>query len=571
MVGNDWTLATPTPGTASFNAVALAPHSQLSINEWVSNRVPGQSDWLELYNRDESSPVALRDLNLKSGDTTFRYRALSFLVPGGFLRLWADEMAGPAHLDFRLQAEGGTLSLLDSNGVAFEALNYSSQSEDVSSGRWPDGAASIVTFTNAASPGAANYQSNNPGLLFNELQAEFAGTGPGWIELKNTSGTLFSLTGHSLTLGHRDGTRWPFPSGQSIPGNGHLVVLCDGLRAPASLPGDMNTGIALSPIGQELYLFDAAGHEIDRLRYGSQVAGQSIGRPADLGTWTLLSSPTQGTGNPGAAPLGLVTSLRINEWLANAGLNESDYVELFNTSALQSISLAGLRLTDDLTTNGINQFAIPALSFIGPSSFALFIADGSPEIGHLPFSLDADGETLRLYRSTGSTILNEVTWGIETEGVSSGRLPDGAATLGTLAFQSPGISNQSNPNLDSDGDEMLDSWELAHGLNPNNPADAALDADEDERSNLYEFRSGTNPNDPSSFLAISSTSRDTNGFRIEFTAHAGIRYTVEHSENLVDWQQLEVIESQSVDRLESVLASAPGARHFYRLAAERAP
>lgn len=155
--------------------------------------------------------------------------------------------------------------------------------------------------------------------------------------------------------------------------------------------------------------------------------------------------------------------------------------------------------------------------------------------------------------------------------MSSGRLPDGAATLGTLAFQSPGISNQSNPNLDSDGDEMLDSWELAHGLNPNNPADAALDADEDERSNLYEFRSGTNPNDPSSFLAISSTSRDTNGFRIEFTAHAGIRYTVEHSENLVDWQQLEVIESQSVDRLESVFASAPGARHFYRLAAERAP
>ena len=571
MVGNDWTLAIPTPGSASLNAVALASQSQLSINEWVSNRVPGQSDWLELYNRDASAPVPLRDLHLKSGDTTFGYRALSFIAPGGFLRLWADEKVGPAHLDFRLQAEGGTLSLLDSNGVEFETLNYSSQSEDVSSGRLPDGAASIVTFTNSASPGAANYQSRNSGFLFNELRAEFAGAGPGWIELKNTSGNLFSLTGHSLTLGHRDGTRWPFPSGQSIPSNRHLVVICDGLRAPASLPGDMNTGIALSPVGQEIYLFDAAGHEIDRLHYGSQVAGKSIGRPSDLGTWTLLSSPTRGTGNSGGAQLGLVNTLRINEWLANAGLNESDYVELFNSSALQSISLAGLRLTDDLTTHGINQFTIPALSFIGPSSFALFIADGSREVGHLPFNLDANGETLRLYRTTGSTILNEVAWGIESEGVSSGRLPDGAAALGTLAFQSPGISNQSNPNLDSDGDEMIDSWELAHGLNPNDPADATLDADEDERSNLYEFRSGTNPNDPSSFLAISSTSRDANEFRLEFTAHAGIRYTVEHSEDLVAWQQLEVIENQSVDRLESVVASAPGARHFYRLSAERAP
>ncbi|MBI3893814.1 MAG: hypothetical protein HY303_20020, partial [Candidatus Wallbacteria bacterium] len=51
--------------------------------------------------------------------------------------------------------------------------------------------------------------------------------------------------------------------------------------------------------------------------------------------------------------------------------------------------------------------------------------------------------------------------------------------------------------LDSDGDGMPDTFELANGLNPADPRDAALDNDGDGRTNLQEFRDGTNPNDPS--------------------------------------------------------------------------
>lgn len=571
VVANEWTLTEPTPGSSSLSGVNLAPQSQLSINEWVSNRVPGQSDWVELYNRDQGNAIDLRDLHLRSGGTTFRYGALSFIAPGGFVRLWADEQAGPAHLDFRLQADGGSLALLDNNGLEFENLDYAPQSEDVSSGRLPDGSSNSVTFINAASPGAANYQSSNPGLQFNELLAEFNGSGPGWIELKNTSGSSFPLSGYSLAIGDRDGPRWPLPLSQNLAVNSHLVIACDGQRPASSLPGDLNIGTPLSPIGEQVFLFDAAGREIDRLSYGSQVAGKSIGRPSDTGSWTLLSNPTAGTGNGGSAQIGIVTSLRINEWLANSAPGKSDYVELYNNSALQSIPLAGLRLTDDLSTEGINQFAIPALSFIGPNSFALFLADGAPDIGHLPFSLDANGETLRLYRASGTSIIDEVTWGIESQGVSSGRLTDGTATIGMLAFQSPGISNQTNPNLDSDGDEMTDSWETEHGLNPNDPADAALDLDGDNRTNLHEFRSGTDPNDASNYLTIASTAHVGNGFTLDFTARAGIRYTVEHSDNLIDWQELTVIESAAVERLESVLDPSSHPARYYRLIAERTP
>jgi hypothetical protein len=47
--------------------------------------------------------------------------------------------------------------------------------------------------------------------------------------------------------------------------------------------------------------------------------------------------------------------------------------------------------------------------------------------------------------------------------------------------------------LDSDNDGMPDEWEVAHGLDPNNPADANLDQDNDGLTNLQEYQNGTNP------------------------------------------------------------------------------
>jgi hypothetical protein len=48
--------------------------------------------------------------------------------------------------------------------------------------------------------------------------------------------------------------------------------------------------------------------------------------------------------------------------------------------------------------------------------------------------------------------------------------------------------------LDTDGDGMPDEWEIKHGLNPNDPADAAKDADGDGYTNLEEYLNGTDPN-----------------------------------------------------------------------------
>ena len=50
-----------------------------------------------------------------------------------------------------------------------------------------------------------------------------------------------------------------------------------------------------------------------------------------------------------------------------------------------------------------------------------------------------------------------------------------------------------DPNYQSDGDGLPDSWETSAGLDPTDPTDAAADPDQDGALNSDEFLAGTDP------------------------------------------------------------------------------
>ena len=122
---------------------------------------------------------------------------------------------------------------------------------------------------------------------------------------------------------------------------------------------------------------------------------------------------------------------------------------------------------------------------------------------------------------------------------------------------------------DTDHDGMSDAWETAHGLNPNDPNDAALDSDGDGQTNLAEFVAGTDPQAIGSFLHLDmSSDPDTGDFLISFTAQAGKAYTVQYLDDLAsgDWQSFADIPAFGSTLFIEMADTPAGIPHrFYRV------
>jgi len=432
-IGAEWQLNNPTPGAANV-AAALAAPTHLALNEWLADSPPGTEDWIELFNRSTTAPVALRGLSFGTSNALCHYAALSFVAPQSFAQLFADELPGATHLEFKLPATAGAVVLYHEAAGELERVTYGPQTEAVSTGRLPDGAANLVSFPGSVSPGASNYQLTWPGPVLNEMLARNQravvspwGNYADFVELFNASGSPVALGGLALGRSPAANDRWTIPAGVNIAANGYLVIWCDGSRVASTSAGThLNAGFNLPGENGAVYLFNTNSQPVNWVEYGFQVDDLSIGHTA--GEWRLLAAPTPGAANSVAASLGAVTSLRINEWMA-APLTGADWFELYNTNTLP-VALSGLLITDDPSTAGLVKSPIAPLSFIGGRKWVQFVASGSKSAGanHSAFSLAKDGETVRLYDAS-TNLINAVDFAVQADDVSQGRLPDGAANL----------------------------------------------------------------------------------------------------------------------------------------------
>jgi len=443
---NSWQLNQPTPGAANQAAV-LASSSSLVINEWMANPLAGDDDWFELFNLDLGNPASLQGIFLGNGSALHALRGRSYIAPGGFVRVRADEKAGADHVEFKLPAAGGQIQLYDAAGALMQTVNYSAQSETVSEGRLPDGGVFIQTFPGSASPGAGNYVLSWTGPVINEFMAineglvtMANGRVADWIELQNPNGAAFDLTGMSLAFGKATAGEWPFPAGASVPANGHLVIWCDSdLPVSAEVSAEMNAGKSLSGKGARIHLFNSANQLIQTLAFGPQIANMSVGRTG--GFWQLLATPTPGVANSAAAATGLATDLRLNEWQSNPSSGD-DWVELHNTGSFPVV-LDGIYLTDDPSVVGKTKSKLGPNSFIAAGGWLLLVADANTDNGadHLAFSLAAGGEHLRMLQNN-LTQLDSMDFGAQMVGTSSGRFPDGQPSVQLFTTTvSPGESN----------------------------------------------------------------------------------------------------------------------------------
>jgi len=289
-------------------------------------------------------------------------------------------------------------------------------------------------------------RTGEPDVLLNEISANRSRMHPpgapitDWLELANRSNNEIDLTDASLTDADQEPRKWVFPSGTILPARGYLVIACDG-DSPAS---GFNTGFSLKAAGDQVYFFEKpakGGALLDSVSFGLQPSGYSIGRVAEGSeTVWVLTGHTPGKANVPAA-MGKVSTLKINEWLADPH-DGASWFELYNPDP-KPVRLSGLYLSDNPAAR--KQFRIPVLSFMGAGSsgYQKFEADGNSGQGadHVNFKLNKGGEAIGIFSDEGN-VLNQVKFGPQISDISEGRFPDGSEAI--LAFPqtaTPGHSN----------------------------------------------------------------------------------------------------------------------------------
>lgn len=370
-----WAANTPTPAAAN-TAATLGSTATLSINEWMANPAYGD-DWFELHNSG-TAPVALAGLYLSDSSaspTTTQIPALSFIAAGGFAKFVADSSTdGGNHCNFSLKASGESVVLTASNGSTnLDVVNFSTQTLDVSQGRFPDGGTTISAFATTASPEKPNWLPSN--VVINEIMSNPT-TGDDWIELSNPGSSTASIGGWWLSDDVSVPKKYQIPSGTTIPAGG-TVVFTSSQFATGTIPFAFSSG------GDEACLSAVDGAGVltgyrSQASFGTSASGVSFGRVSATGLpngtdgvdyWPQVSA-TQGAAN--GSPL--TTPVILNEIMYHPTDNGAidvygtEFIELHNPSNA-AVDLSGWRLKGDVDFAFATGTSIPAFGYLTVVNF----------------------------------------------------------------------------------------------------------------------------------------------------------------------------------------------------------
>lgn len=262
-----------------------------------------------------------------------------------------------------------------------------------------------------------------------------------WIEIQNTSGRDFNISGYRLTDKITE-AKFGFPSGTVIPAGGYIVVWCTdqktgGLYAPFKLA---KTG------GEILQLQNSANIVLDEVETLRCPRNYSLIRCED-GTFTVSAQPTPGFDNTAegytaflAASGAGTGSLRISEIMPGAKLYKApngescDWIEIENCGTAAE-DLSGMHLSDK---EGEAKFTFAEGTVLQPGA-SLVVWCGSAGEGGLyaPFKLDKSGEGI-IFTDASGAAMDRVRYSYLGDDISYARV-SGEWTV--CATPTPGYPN----------------------------------------------------------------------------------------------------------------------------------
>ncbi|MFZ5517590.1 MAG: lamin tail domain-containing protein [Candidatus Zhuqueibacterota bacterium] len=376
-------------------------------------------DWFEIYNAD-SVAVNVAGMyvtdnleNLNQYQIPGADPAKTTIPPGGFIVIWADNEPdqGPLHANFALSGSGESIAIVESDGrLIINSLTYEAQQTDFSYGRNPDGSDTWQVFAQATPAASNTGASSNLPPTISEISVTPATIQAGELVTVSAKVTDTNLSGVSLSYGEAG----------NISASATMALANAVYQAQIGPFDD----------GKVIYYFITATDE-EAARTQSDTLHFEVGYvPPVLFINEFLASNDSSFKDPDEDDLD--------------GDPQDDWIEIYNPGP-NPVNIAGMYITDKLSN--LTAWQIPetdsAKTTIDAGGFVIIWADKEMQQGplHVDIKLSGDGEQIGLIAPNGTTVIDSLTYGAQTEDISFGRSPDGSPNWILFNTPSPGALN----------------------------------------------------------------------------------------------------------------------------------
>lgn len=299
-----------------INEIMAAPRSGLRDEDGEL------SDWIEIYNAGDTR-IALDNYALSDNEsklTKWFFPQGAYIDPGQYYVVFCSGkdrtgvQTGYPHTNFRLSAEGETITLANALSQLVDRVVYENLPVDCSYGR--NDATNAWQVYTLATPGAANNDSgmaradeylraiNRTHVFLSEVMssndrvnAVLGSANKDWCEVYNSGTDAVDLSGWGLSDNINWPRKWQFPEGSVIWPGEYKVVMLDGLNA-ADTQGALHASFKLARTGGEtLTLSDSTGYVLDKVCLPEIPTDYSYGRTLGMAGFFYYDAPSPGVAN----------------------------------------------------------------------------------------------------------------------------------------------------------------------------------------------------------------------------------------------------------------------------------